>query len=101
MCSRDLTEDITGDLARCERKPRNEHNSVAFTIIHDVVPFAIGKTVSVLDRDDGNNLAPTLDMLPRNVRQSNEANFSLVSQLGQSFQRGVKGHERIRNMQLI
>src|SRR5215475_3779336 len=98
MCSRDLTEDITGDLARCERKPRDEHNSVAFTKIYDVVPFAIGKTVSVLDRDDGNNLARTLDVLPRNIRQSHQANLPFVSQLGQRFNRGVKGHDQVRSM---
>jgi hypothetical protein len=40
-------------------------------------------------------------MLSRNVRQTNQANLPLVSQLGQNFNRGVKGYDRIRDMQLI
>ena|SRR5215471_6806851 len=76
--------------------PDTEFISEAITIFHDVVPFAIGEAVSVLYRDNGNNSARALDVLPRNVRQSDKANLSLVLQLSQSFNGGVKGYKRIR-----
>src|SRR5215467_6811043 len=95
-----FVQHIARDLARSERKPRNEYNSVLFAIIHHVVPFAIGETVSVLNRGNGNDFARTLDVLSSNVRQSGKADLPLVSQLGQSFNRSVKRYSRIRSVQL-
>src|SRR5262249_1899225 len=96
-----FVEHVARDLACSERKPRNECDSVFFTIVDNVVPFAIGKTVSVLNRGDGNDLSRTLDMLPGNIRQSHQANLALVLQFSQSLNRSVKRYDRIRGMQLI
>src|SRR5262245_7780043 len=96
-----FVQHIARDLARSQRKPRDEYNSVLFAIIHHIVPFAIGETVSVLNGGNRNNLERTLDVLSSNVRQSHQPDLPLVSQLGQSFNRSVKRYDRIRSMQLI
>ena len=75
--------------------------SVALTIVHHVIPFTIGKAVAVLDGDNRNNFASTLDMFAGNVRQSDQPNLSFVSQFGQRFNRSLKRHDRIGCVQLI
>ncbi len=64
----DLVERLSGDFPCSQRKPGNESNSMSLTIVHDMVPFTIGKPVAVLNGDDGNNLTCALDMFPGNVR---------------------------------
>src|SRR5881296_4513475 len=96
-----FVQHIARDFARSERKPRDEYNSVLFAIIHHIVPFAVGETVSVLNGGNGNDFARTLDVLSTNVRQSRQADLPLVSQFGESFNRSVKRYDRIRSVQLI
>ena len=97
----DLVKHIASDLACSERKPWNEYDSIAFTIIHHIVPFTVGEAISVLHRGDGDNFARSLDVLLRDVGQRDQANLSFISQLGQSFHRRVEGHDRVWNVQLV
>ena len=101
MCLGDFVKDVAGDLACPEWEPGNEGNSTFFAIVHDVVPFAIRKAVSVLHGDDGNYPACSFDMLPGNVRQADQANLPLLLQFGQSFERCLERYDRVRVMQLV
>jgi hypothetical protein len=76
---------LAGYFAYPQWEPGNEGNSIALTIIHDVVPFAVRKTIAVLHRNDGNNSARSLDVLLRNVRQRDQANLAFVTELRQRF----------------
>src|SRR3954463_4308595 len=96
----DSVEHVAGYLACSEREPRNEYDSIRFAVVHDIIPFTIGKAVAVLHRHDGNDLARPLNMLPGDVRQCDQANLALAPQLGKSFNRGLKRHDWIGMMQL-
>src|SRR5580658_9736896 len=97
----DFVEHLASNPACSQRKPGNKGDSVALAIIHDIVPFTIGKAVTVLNGDDGNNSARSLDVLPGNVRQSDQSNLPFVSQFRQSFNGGLKWDDRIGSVQLI
>src|ERR1700757_5111726 len=101
MCLRDLIEYFTCNSACSQREPWNECDAVGVAEIHDKVPFSIGKAISILYGDDWNDLARPFDVLPCNVRQSDEANLPLASELSQSFHRSIEIHYRIRRVQLI
>src|ERR1700730_2480134 len=97
---RDLVKNLTGYPACSQREPRDEYDSVTLTIIHNVVPLAVREAVTVLHGNDRNYFASPFDMFLRDVRQSDVTNLSLLSQLRQRLNREIKGHDRIRNMQL-
>ena len=101
MCPCNLVQHVASNFACSQREPGNEGNCVALTIIHHVIPFAVGKAVAILHRDDGDDLAGPLDVLLRNVRQRHQANLAFVSQLSQGFHRCLKRDDGIRNVQLI
>src|SRR5271166_1611171 len=101
MRLRDSMQYFPGDPACAKRKPGDKSDSIVLAIIHYVVPFTVGKAISVLDRDDRHNFARPLDVLLRDIGQSDQANLSFVSQLGQSFHGRVEGHDGIRNVQLV
>src|ERR1700694_5008308 len=60
---RGLVKGVAANLARSQWEPRNKGNSIAVTIFHHVVPFAVGKAVAVLHTDDRDDSACSLDML--------------------------------------
>src|SRR5882672_12079602 len=64
-----LVKHFAGNLACRQWEPGNKGNSVALTIIHHVVPFAVSKAIAVLHGHDWDNSARSLDVLLRNVRQ--------------------------------
>ncbi len=99
--SRDPVQHLAGDFTGSQWEPGNKSNFIALTIIHHVVPFTIGEAVAVLHRDDRDNFASSLDVLLRNVGQSDQANLPFVSQLSQRLHGCFKRHDGIRNMQLI
>src|SRR5712692_2110168 len=101
MCLRDPVQHVAGDFACPQWEPGNKCNSIALTIIHQVIPFAVRKAIAVLHRDDRNNSARSLDVLLRDVGQRDQANLAFVSQLSQSFHRCLKRDDGVRNMQLI
>src|SRR5229473_2130537 len=101
MCLRDPVQHVAGDFACPQREPGNKGNSIALTIIHQVIPFTVRKAIAVLHGDDRDNSARSLDVLLRNVGQRDEANLAFVSQLSQSFHRCLKRDDGVRNMQLI
>lgn len=68
MGARDFIEYLTRHSARSQWKPGDESDSVAFAVVHHVVPLSIGKAVAILHRDDRNNLARPLDVLARDIR---------------------------------
>src|ERR1700686_3827406 len=98
---RDSVKNFPGNLASSEWEPRDKSNSSTLTIIHYVVPFAVGKAIAILHRDDGDNLARALDVLLRDVGQCDQANLSFTSQRGKSFHRRVEGHDGVWNVQLV
>src|ERR1700726_2919646 len=98
---RDSVKHFSGNLAGSQWEPGDKSNSVALTITHYVVPFTVGKAIAILHRDDGDNLARSLDVLLRHVGQRDQANLSFVSQLGKSFHRCVEGHDWVWNVQLV
>jgi len=59
-------------------EPGNKGNSIALTIIHQVIPFAVRKAIAVLHRDDRDNSARSLDVLLRDVGQRDQANLAFV-----------------------
>src|SRR5258708_40054424 len=101
MCLGDSVKHLAGDFTSSQWEPRYKSNSVAFTIIHHVVPFAIRKAVAVLHRDDRNDSTCSLDVLLCDVGQADQANLTFVWQLSQSFHRCLKRNTLDRNMQLI
>src|ERR1700681_1453151 len=101
MRLRDSVKHLPGNLAGSEREPGDKSNSVALTITHYVVPFAVGKAIAILHRHDGDNFARSLDVLLRDVGQRDQANLSFISQLGKGFHRGVEGDNGVWNVQLI
>src|SRR6266852_2743974 len=98
---RDAAKHFSSNSACPQWEPGNKGNSVALTIIHHVIPFAVRKAIAVLHGDDRDNSARSLDMLLRNVRQRDEANLAFVSQLSQGFHRRLKRDDGIRYVQLI
>src|SRR5260370_31730866 len=64
---RDFVERLTGNFARSQREPGNKDNSIAVAIIHDVVPFTVGKAVAVLHAGDGDYSARARDVLQGDV----------------------------------
>src|SRR5207302_368016 len=96
-----LVKHAAGNFACPQWEPGNKGNSMALTIIHQVIPFAVRKAIAVLHGDDRDNSARSLDVLLRNIRQRDEANLAFVSQLSQGFHRCLKRDDRVRNMQLI
>src|SRR6267154_3804655 len=101
VCQGDSVKHLAGDLTGSQWEPRYKNNSVAFTIVRHVVPFAIRKAVAVLHRDDRNDFARSLDVLLCDVGQADQANLAFVSQFIKSFHRCLKRHAMVRNMQLI
>ena len=80
-----LIEHFTCNPPRAEWEPGDEHDSISLAMIDNVVPFAISKTVAVLDRGDRNDLASSLNVLLSDVGQGDHANLPLTFELGQSF----------------
>src|SRR5260370_1481432 len=98
---RDSVKHFTGNRACSQWEPGDKGTSIMLTITHYVVPFAVGKAIAILHRDDGDNFARSLDVLLRHVGQCDQANLSFVSQLGQSFYRRIEGHDWVWNVQLV
>src|SRR3982074_3403774 len=65
--TRNSLKQVAGNSTRPQREPGNKSNSVALAVIHHVVPFAVGEAVAILYRNDGDDLARSLDMLLRDV----------------------------------
>lgn len=101
MCFCDSIEHFAGNFASSQWEPGNKDDFIAFTIVHYLVPFAVGKAITVVHGNDGNNFAGALNVLLRDVGQRDQANLAFVSQLGQSFHGRFKRDDRIRRMQLI
>src|ERR1700694_383316 len=98
---RDSVQHFPGNLACSEWKPGDKGNSIMLTITHYVVPFAVGKAIAILHRDDGDNFARSLDVLLRHVGHCDQANLSLISPLGQSFYRRIEGRDGIWSVQWV
>src|ERR1700687_2245562 len=98
---RDSAKHFPGNLACSQWEPGDKGNSITLTITHYVVPFAVGKAIAILHRDDGDNFARSLDVLLRHVGQRYQANLSFISQLSKSFHRRVEGHDGVWNVQLV
>src|SRR6266446_10230499 len=63
MCLRDPVQHVAGNFACSQWEPRNKSNSIALTIIHHIVPFAVRKAIAVLYGNDWDNSACALDVL--------------------------------------
>src|ERR1700730_3556700 len=49
---RDSVQHFPGNLACSQWEPGDKGNSIMLTITHYVVPFAVGKAIAILHRDD-------------------------------------------------
>src|SRR6266851_8363434 len=96
-----LVQHVASNFARSQGEPGNEDSSIALTIIHDVIPFAVSKAIAVLHGNNWDNSARALDVLLGDVGQRDQANLAFVPQLSQGFDRCLKRDDRVRNMQLI
>src|SRR5690348_16414967 len=94
----DLVEHLACNSSCSRREPRDKCDPVGLAVIHDIVPLTISETVSVLNRDDGNDLARSLDMLLRNVRQRDQANLTRASELSQGFNGSIEINYWIRSV---
>src|ERR1700756_4840364 len=101
MCSRDLLEYLARNSSGSQGEKRDKGDSVAFTVIHHIVPLTIGKAVPVLHGNNRNDAARALDMLLRDVRQTNQPDLSLIFEFCQRAHRILERHYWIRNVQLI
>ncbi len=81
MRLRNSVQHLAGNFTSSQREPRNKSNSIAFTIIDHVVPFAVRKAVAVLYGDNRDDLACSLDVLLRDVGQRDQANLSFAPEL--------------------
>src|SRR5579864_6194137 len=97
----DLIEDFAGGPSASQGEPGNKSYSVALTIIQDVIPFTVGKTVAILDGDDRDDAARALDVLLGDIGQGHEANLSFVLELRESSHGFLEWDDRIRNMKLV
>ena len=84
-----------------ERSPRHEGNPMLLAVVQQIIPFAVGEAVAVLDSDNRNDLPRPLQMLQSNVRQRHMTDLSLLAQPGQCADRGVEGHGGVRNVKVI
>src|SRR3954471_3025851 len=64
-----------------ERKPRNEREPLALTVIHFCVPLPIRHIVEVLDRYDWQDLAGLLDLVHGHLGEPHVANQPLTLEL--------------------
>src|SRR5215472_3911528 len=97
----DLIEDLARNSSRSQREPRDKGDAIALAIIHHVIPLAIGKAVTVLNGNDRNDPAGTLNMLLGHIRQCDEPDFSLALELRQRSHRILERNDWIRAVQLI
>lgn len=67
--------------------PGFKRDAIFRAVVDNIIPFAIGEAVPVLHRNDGNDLTSALDVLARDVRQTDMANFALLAKLRQCFDR--------------
>src|SRR5437764_4142793 len=78
----DLVENFTGDAARTKGEPRDEHDPILLAIVHDIVPFAVGETVTNLHRDEGHDPASPLNMFLSDIGEAHLADLPLTLQFG-------------------
>src|ERR1700736_3831657 len=69
----DAVKHFASNSACSQWEPGNKGNSIALTIIHNVVPFAVCKAIAILHRDNRDDFACAFDVLLRDVGQSNQA----------------------------
>jgi len=84
-----------------KRGPRQEGDAILGAIIDDEVGLAVGKTVPVLDRDDGHDLASALDVLACDVGERDMTNFALLAHPGQRFNRCLEGDGIVGRVELV
>src|SRR5437588_13054169 len=99
VCLRDSVQHLAGYFACPQWEPGNEGNLIALTIIHHVVPFAVRKTIAVLHRNDRDNSARSLDVLLRDVEQSNQTNLAFVPEPRKRFYLSFKQDNGVSNVQ--
>src|ERR1700758_4859370 len=95
MCPCDLIEDLARDSASPQWEPRDEGDSIALTIIHHIIPLAIGKAVTVLNGNDGNDTACPFNVLLRHIGQSNQPNLPFAFEFRQCSHGVLERHDWI------
>jgi hypothetical protein len=84
-----------------EREPGEERQAAALADLEDVLGRAVRPAVTVLDGDDGNDPARTLELLDGDIRETDVANLPLVAKSSELADRLFDRHRRIRRMQLV
>lgn len=84
-----------------KRSPGDEGDAVFLAVIEDVVPFSVCEAVTVLNGDDGDDLAGALEVFEGDVGESDVLDFALRAEVGQAFHGGVEGDGGIGYVELV
>ena len=96
-----LIQDVVGLAVLPEWRPGDEGDAVLLAVVEQEIPFAIGKAIAILNRDDGDDFAGALQMFKGHIRESNMLDFAGLAEAGEGFHRCVKGDSGIGNVELV
>src|SRR6266496_6576103 len=88
-------------LSCSEREPGNERDSVLIAVLYNALPFAVGKTVAILNRHDRHDFPRAFYVLARDIGESDQTNLALLLQFRKRPNRRLERDSRIGSMQLI
>jgi hypothetical protein len=97
----DAIEEIVGLSILAEGSPGDEGDAVFLAVIEEVVPFAVGKAVAVLDGDDGDDFTGALEVLESDVGEGDVLDFALRAELGEALHGGVEGDGGVGDVELV
>jgi len=99
--SGDASEQIVRLAILSQRGPGDKGDSVFFAVVEEIVPFAVGKAVSVLDGDDGDDLASALEVFESDVGERCVLNFALRAEVGEALHGRVERNGGVGNVELV
>ena len=87
--------------AGLERLPWHERDPLAIAVVDDRFPFAVRDVVTVLHRDDGEELLRALNLRHADFRKSHVPDLAFAPRVLQEAELLFFGHRRIDAMELI
>src|SRR6516165_3448747 len=89
-----------GQIAGSQREPRNEPDPLRLAIVEDVISLSVREVVEVLHRGDVEDLLRCLDLLDRDLRQTEMADLALVLEFLHEPELLLAGNLRVDAVQL-